>query len=389
MDTEVLIVGAGQAGLALSHHLRRRGVDHVLLERGAVGQRWRDRRQASLTLLTPNWMNLLPGSPPHAEPDGFLARDALIAYLEDYARDAPVLSGVDVQAVRPRRGGGFTVQADRGWWRARQVVLATGDCAVPLRPAVATAAPGGLMPLTADAYVSPEALPAGAILVVGAGPSGQQIALELARAGRDVTLAVGRHARGVRTWRGRDIWWWLEQTGDLHRPVGELRDARAAAASPSLPLSGRGPLDLGVLHAAGVRLAGRLTGFAGGAAQFDDGLPARAAEADRRLRRILAKLEAWRSADDVDAAALDADEPAPLALPPGPAELPLRRSGAAAIIWATGYRRADPPAPPGVPLLGAKFLRRRSSHLLGGVGRDAAELAAELAHPRRGATASL
>src|SRR5215213_10898597 len=147
MDTEVLIVGAGQASLALSHHLRDRRVDHVLLERGAVGQRWRERRQASLTLLTPNWMNLLPGSPPHAEPDGFLGRDAVIAYLEDYAREAPVLGGVDVQAVRRRRDGGFTVQADRGWWRARQVVLATGDCAVPLQPAAAAAAPGDLMSL--------------------------------------------------------------------------------------------------------------------------------------------------------------------------------------------------------------------------------------------------
>src|SRR4051812_788677 len=196
MMTETVIVGAGHAGLTLSRLLAFTGRDHVVLERGQVAERWRSERWDSLRLITPNRMSRLAGGPAHPDPDGYLSRDEVVAQLERYARSfrAPLRPHTEVLRVRARAGG-FGVETDRGTWTARNVVVATGWCNVPRLPALANELPDGVLGLHASRYRAPEALPGGGVLVVGAGPSGQQIALELARAGRAVTIAVGRHSR--------------------------------------------------------------------------------------------------------------------------------------------------------------------------------------------------
>jgi putative flavoprotein involved in K+ transport len=389
-STDTVVVGAGQAGLALSYHLVRAGHAHVVLERGRVAQRWRDRR-GTRALLTPNWLNRLPGSPPHEDEDGFLAVERLASYLQEHAASfgAPVEERTTVLSVE-RRGGGFLVQTSRGSWTARSVVVATGECELPAIPSIATALPPTVEQLHTAAYRSPEALPPGGVLVVGAGPSGQQIGLELARAGRTVTISVGRHARMPRRYRGRDVWRWLAEIGELDRTVDELHDVAAAKRSPSLPLSGVGggeELGLDVLRAAGVRLTGRLRGFTGSHALFDDDLAANVAEAQARLQRVLAQI-------DARAGAAPPQVVAPVAAPLAPAVIDLADEGISTVIWATGYRRAYPwlripvldangeivhrrgvTSVPGLYALGLRLQWTRSSHFIGGVGDDAAYLA--------------
>ena len=387
MRIDTLIVGAGQAGLALSHHLTQAGHEHVLVERGRLGQRWHERWD-SLTLLSPNWMNRLPGGERHANGDGFLDRAGFIAYLETYARsfDAPVIEGVDVTSVEWRRPG-FHVVTGAGDWLARNVVVATGDADVPHVP---FASPPGLRSLHAVEYRRPDLVPAGRVLVVGGGATGQQLAAELRASGRDVLLSVGRHSRAPRVYRDRDIFEWLHLLGDFDRTVGELPDLEAAKRVPLFPLSGaNGGEDLGLerLQGLGVEIAGRLTRFEGTRALFADDLAQNVAKAHQRLQRLLARIDAHPLAKGTDAEAV-----APLVLPPGPQALDARTLGA--VVWATGYRRAYPwlrvpvldeageivhtrgvTRVPGLYVLGLAYQYRRSSHFIGGVGTDAAFLA--------------
>ena len=242
--TGTIIIGAGQAGLALSRYLSGARHEHVLLERGRVGERWRSERWDSLALLTPNRFSELPGFVPHAEPDGFLSRDAFVGYLEEYARSfsAPVLEGVSVLQVAQAPRGGFRVGTDSGAWNADNVVLATGYADEPLVPAVAAAAPDGLIQLHSSRYRSPGRMPPGGVLIVGAGPSGQQLAAELRRTGRRVVLAVGRHARMPRRYRGHDIWHWLTEMGSLEHTLADVphERERVAVAEPGAERRRRG-----------------------------------------------------------------------------------------------------------------------------------------------------
>ncbi len=395
--TQTAIIGAGQAGLALSRQLTDAGHEHVLLERGRIGERWRSQRWDSLVLLTPNWLNVLPGAPGHEHSDGFLAREQVVSYLEAYARSfgAPVEEGVAVEAVEPTRNG-FRVRTDRGAWLAANVVVATGDAADPHVPAEAAAAPARLAQLHARDYRSPDALPDGGVLVVGAGASGQQIALELARAGRAVVLAVGRHARMPRRYRDRDIWFWLDAVGNLDETIDDVPEPGAARRAPSLALTGTNggeELDLGRLSDLGVGVAGRLRGFDAGRVMFARDLESDVDDSDQRMRRGLARI------DQYVAAALGAHapqaEPVPqLTLPPSPGSVDLRAERIETILWATGYRRSYPwlrvpvldeageivhrrgvTRVDGVFVLGLRFQYRRKSHFIGGVGEDAAYLA--------------
>ncbi len=381
---ETLIVGAGQAGLALSHHLSAAGREHVLLERGRVGQRWHERWD-SLTLLSPNWMNRLPGEPEPVDRDGFLPLAAFVAHLEAYARSfaAPVAEGVEVERVA-REGDGFRVDTTSGPWRARSLVIATGDAADPHVP---LAVPSGLLSLHSSEYRRPPQVPEGRVIVVGAGTSGQQLALELQQAGRDVVLAVGRHSRAPRRYRGRDIFEWADLLGDFDRTIDEMPDVEAAKRVPLFPLSGANAgEDLGLdrLAAAGVVVTGRLMGFDGRRAVFADDLAANVAGADRRLRRLLRRIDANPLAEGSEPETLR-----DVVLPSGPRTLDLRE--VAAIVWATGFRRTYPwlgvpgvldgrgeivqrrgaTRAAGLYVLGLAFQYRRNSHFIGGVGRDA------------------
>jgi putative flavoprotein involved in K+ transport len=391
---DTLVVGAGQAGLSLSRYLTRAGHEHVLLDRGRVGQRWRERWE-TLSLLSPNWLNRLPGGDPHADPDGFLDRARFVTYLEGYAGSfgAPVHEGVAVHRVE-RRGPGFRVVTNEGEWHARQVVVATGACDVPYVP---LAAPSGVVALHTAGFRRPEQLPGGPVLVVGAGASGQQLALDLRRAGRDVVLAAGRHSRAHRRYRGRDIFEWLRILGDLDRTVDEMPDPDAARRVPSFPLSGANggeEIGLDVLAAHGVTVAGRLAGFDGTRAVFADSLPQDVAKATSRLEKLRARIDAHELA-----AGAEPEPLRPVLLGRGPRSLETSTLGA--VVWATGYRRAYPwlrvpgalaadgelphgrgvTRVPGLYVLGLEYHYRRSSHFIGGVGRDAAALATLVTRP--------
>jgi putative flavoprotein involved in K+ transport len=367
-----------------------------VLERGRIGERWRSERWDSLHMLTPNSLNRLDGAPGHADPEGFLARDGFVDYLEQYASTfgMPVREHVDVSSVERHRGR-FRVRTDSGEWRAKQVVVATGDCGVPYRPPAAAAAPRELAQIDAAQYRRPDQLAAGSVLVVGAGPSGLQIAAELRRSGRDVVLAVGRHARGVRRYRGRDIFHWLQRLGDQEHSVDEVPPA--ARRTPGFGLSGQNggeQLDLATLSELGVTLAGRLTGFDGLSASFDDKLVETVARADDRLFALLARIDA-HVADASDAAYVaPAEQVTRVGVGDGPRSLDLRTAGVSTIVWATGYRREYPwlhipvfdaqgeivhtrgvTPVPGLFVLGLRFQSRRTSHTIGGVGRDAQTLA--------------
>ena len=313
-ETKTLIVGAGQAGLALSRYLTAAGHDHVLLERARVGERWRSERWDSLALLSPNWLNSLPGSQPHDDPDAFLSRQGFVDYLDRYARSfaAPVVEGVTVLSAE-QRSGGFRVTTDAGEWHARNVVVATGWADVQKTPGLAASVPDGIAQLHSSAYRSPETLPAGGVLVVGAGPSGAQIALELRRAGRPVVIAVGSHARMPRRYRGRDIWFWLGQIGNLDERTDELADPEAAARAPSLVVSGANGgrmLDLGVLSDHGVIVAGRLDGFDRGRALFANDLAETTGEAERSMRQVLGQIDAH-----IDGSPCAREVPGPVPIP--------------------------------------------------------------------------
>jgi putative flavoprotein involved in K+ transport len=408
---DTVIIGGGQAGLALSRLLTDAGHDHVVLERGRVGERWRSERWDSLALLTPNWANRLPHDDAPDDPDAYPSGSEFVAALQRYARSigAPVHERTTVTAVE-RAGSGFDVQTDRGTWRARNVVVASGDCAVPAVPWFATSAPEPVEQLHASRYRSPASLAPGGVLVVGAGPTGHQIADELARAGRRVVLAVGDHARIVRRYRGRDIWAWLDTLGDLSRSLDDLARDPRSRPRPALPLDGRQggrTIDLGVLAEAGVRIAGRLEGFAGGHALFGSGLGASIADADERLGRLLRRID-----DHIDARA-DAhafpprEHVAPTPVPAPMHALDLATEGISTIVWATGYRRHFPwlrvpevigsdgairqdrgrTVVPGLFALGMRWQYRMTSHQIGGVGADAAFLAEQIAPAGRGRAA--
>jgi putative flavoprotein involved in K+ transport len=408
MRVTVVVVGAGQAGLAMSRHLAVAGLDHVVLERGEVASSWRTERWDSLRLLTPNWMCRLPGNeyegPDH---DGYRTAAETAAWLEAYAcsTGAPVRTRVTVLQVR-RTAGGFEVVTDDGCYFAAAVVVAAGASSDPRVPAVAAELPRRINQLTALRYRSPAQLDAtGDVLVVGASASGIQIADELRRSGRRVTLAVGEHVRLPRTYRGRDIYCWLAAVGQLDERYDEVQDIERARRHASVQLVGnptRMPLDLNVLSAAGVDLVGRLMLVSGAVAQCSGALASLTANADLKQARLLQRIDDFVTEHGLSGEVPEPDRPAPTRLGAVPTEVDLKRF--TTVIWATGYRPSYPWLDPaafdrrgrvahdggvspvsGLYVLGLPFLRRRRSNLIAGVGDDAAELLPHLLEYLHGA----
>jgi putative flavoprotein involved in K+ transport len=402
-EITTVVIGAGHCGLAMSRCLAERSIDHVVLEQGETANSWRTQRWNSFRMLTPNWMTRLPGfSYRGDEPDAFMAAPEVVQLIDEYAAvtAAPVLAHTKVTSVRPCDGG-YLVRTDQDSWQARSVVLASGACTVPVVPALQDAVPADIAMLTPAEYRSPDQLPSGGALVVGASASGIQIAEEIHRSGRAVTLAVGEHVRMPRTYRGLDILWWMDAAGVLDERYDEVPDIVRARALPSMQLIGspnKVTIDLNALTAIGVRLVGRLAGIRDENAQFSGSLRNICALADLKLGRLLDTLDAW---------ALDAgvhgDGPAErFATTKVPSDPPLAidlRSGEIrTIIWATGFRPdlswLDVPvldrkgrvvheggvtAWPGLYLIGMPFLRRRKSSLIDGAASDARDLTAHLA----------
>ena len=392
----VAIVGAGQAGLATSCELTKAGVEHVVLERGRIGQSWRDRWD-SFCLVTPNWTVQLPdGAYDGDDPDGFMPRDEIAAYLERYAAgfDAPVRDGVDVTALED----GFVLHTSAGDLTADAVVAATGAYQKAHRPAAAATLPDDLPRLDLAEYRNERGLPPGPILIVGSGQSGCQIAEELHEAGRDVVLSCGRAPWLPRRFGGHDLMWWLMETGFADASVESLPDPSARLWGNVLATGhGRGhDLHLRTLQARGVTLVGHFVGADGREARFAPDLAESVAWGDERyamIRSLAEKLVVERGL-----------EPAGLTHPgPFDADAPetIDLTGFGAVVFAGGFRpdygswipwahafddlgfpvhdEGASTVVPGLYFVGVHFLRKRKSSLLIGVGEDAAIVANQVA----------
>lgn len=392
---ETLIIGAGQAGLAMSEQLSRRGLPHCLVERGRIAERWHSERWDGLHSNGPAWHDRLPALPiAGTGADDFATRDQLTAYFAAYAAHiaAPVRCGVAVTSLR-RSADGFHARTSNGAIAAGSVVVATGPFQ---RPVVPTLVPegGGIAQLHSSAYRNPAALGPGAVLVVGAGSSGSQIADELRRAGRRVYLSVGRHGRPPRRYRGRDCSWWMDVLGTWAVPARPAGDKHVTIAV-SGAYGGR-TVDFRRLAADGVTLLGRAVSFDDGAMRFADGLAADLAEGDASLLAFLDAADAYAAREGLDLP----EEPAARHVAANPdcvtspvRELDLREAGITQIIWATGYEldhgwlEVDAfdargavvhdrgvTQVPGLYFIGLSWLSCRASSFIFGAAHDAAYL---------------
>lgn len=401
--TDVVIIGAGQAGLALSHRLNRCGIDHVVLDRGAVGQRWRAERWASLHLLTPNWMTRLPGwRYDGTDPDGFMHKDQVVSLLNRYARSfaAPVQEFTTVRDVRQTTTG-FRVLTDAGTWFARSVVVASGACDRPAVPGFSRTLSPRITQVTTTGYVHPDQLEQGGVLVVGGSATGVQLAEEIHNSGRPVTIAIGAHVRLPRRYRGRDIMRWMDGCGMLSDARNPDAPRHRALSQPSLQLIGTNPprdVDLRHLSSIGVRCVSRATNMAGDRVLLDGTLAAEIRAAEDRRNRTLRRIDDFIRSESMSAP--DADHDPEPTVPTGAAltELDLHAEGIRSVLWATGFKRSyDWLSVPvfdqageirqaggitpcsGLYTLGLPFMRRRNSTFIDGVGADATEIATHIA----------
>jgi putative flavoprotein involved in K+ transport len=397
-----VVIGAGHAGLAASRYLTERSIDHVVLERGEVANSWRRERWESLRLFTPNWQSRLPGySYAGVEPDGYMAMPEVVGFISHYAKvcAAPVRTHTTVTAVR-REDSGYHVATTEGDFHCRAVVLATGACNQPHVPSLSQAIPVTIPCFTPFDYRTPEQLPQGGVLVVGASATGVQLAEEINRSGRPVTLSVGEHVRLPRTYRGRDVLWWMDASGVWDQRYDEIDDLPRARRLPSPQLVGmpdRTTLDLNALSSRGIELVGRLSMVRDGQLLFSGGLRHLFALADLKMERLLDSFDDWARETGVDA---DAPErPAPTRAPPSPRlRIDLRRGEIRSVVWATGfrpdYRWLRVPVvdekgnllhdggvvdAPGLYVLGLPVLRRRRSSFIHGADADARDVVTHLA----------
>ena len=398
----VVVVGGGQAGLSMSWHLVRAGVEHVVLERGTACHDWADRRWDAFTLVTPNWQCQLPGYGYDGDdPDGFMTRDQVVAWLRRYpaAFGAPLHEGVSVTALREAAGGGFSVATTAGALTADQVVVATGGYHQPVLPAVSQRLPDDVVQLHSAGYRSPEALPPGAVLVVGSGQSGAQIAEDLHLAGREVHLALGSAPRVARRYRGRDCVAWLHDMGVYDVGIEAHAGGLSKRESTNHYVTGRGggrDIDLRAFARDGMHLHGRLAAVHGPSLRFAPTTAASLDAADAVAESIKDDIDRWVERQGVEAP-LEARY-TPVWRPPGPqdevVDLDLRAAGVTSVVWAVGFRadfrwvqvgvfdgtgapthRRGVTAVPGLSFLGLPWLHTWGSGRFAGVARDAEHLA--------------
>jgi putative flavoprotein involved in K+ transport len=396
---DTLVIGGGQAGVATSAHLQRHGVPHLVLERARIAERWRSERWDSLVANGPAWHDRFPEAEfTGLDPEAFAPKEAVADYFERFARDRslPIRTGIEVTRLA-REGGAFRATTPEGTIAARNVVVATGPFQKPVIPTVVT--DPTIMQLHSNAYRSPEALAAGAVLVVGAGSSGAQIAEELARAGRRVYLSIGPHDRPPRRYRGKDFVWWLGKLGkwDMKAPTPGTEHITIAVSGAY----GGHTMDFRRLAGLGVTLLGRAGHYRDGTLHFADDLATNIANGDRNYLSVLDEADAFVSANGLD---LPEEPQARRLLPlpdcvthPIPA-LNLRREGIGAVIWATGFRldfgwigldlfeadgrprhRDGVTQVPGLYFVGLPWLSCRGSAFIWGAWKDAERLAGLIA----------
>lgn len=400
---DVVIIGAGQSGLATSWFLTRRSIDHVILERGEVANSWRRERWDSMRALTPNWLNRLPGLAYQGDdPDGYMKSAELADFVTSYATitRAPVRTNTTVNRVA-RSGDGYVVVTNRGTWSCRAVVIATGGFNKPVVPAVSSGVPRGIRQLTAMDYRNPAQLDDGGVLVVGASATGLQLADEIHASGRPVTLSVGEHVRLPRMYRGRDIQFWMYASGLLDEGLDDIDDVERVRRLPSPQLVGRpdhSTLDINALAHQGVGVVGRLAGVRDGRAQFSGSLRNVFALADLKMNRLLDSIDVWIDSSDCAVSAEPIERFAPTDTGQDPAlACKLSDDNIRTIVWATGFRPdyawLDVPTfdrkgrlfhnggiatVPGLYVLGLPFLRRRKSSYMHGAEDDARDISEHL-----------
>lgn len=396
--TEVLVVGAGQAGIAASEHLGRAGIPHLVLERARIAERWRSERWDSLVTNGPVWHDRFPGLEfPKTPPDGFAPKEEVVSYLEAYAGKiaAPIRTGVTVVEVSREAGHrGFLVKTTAGDFHAGHIIAATGSFQKPVIPPLVPERPD-LKQLHSAGYRNPASLPPGGVLVVGAGSSGVQIAEELAGSGRHVFLCVGPHDRPPRRYRGRDFVWWLGVLGKWDAAAPNVGTEHVTIAVSGA--HGGHTIDFRRLAASGITLLGQAEGIDGNVMRFKPDLAANIARGDANYLALLDEADAYVKAfgldlpEDPEARIFDA---APQCVTTPILSLDLSKEGIGTIIWATGYvqdygwiklnvfdergrprhqRGASPE--PGLYFLGLPWQSRRGSSFLWGVWHDARHVA--------------
>ena len=406
------MIGGGQAGLGIGYYLRAAGRKFVIFERGRVGETWRTQRWDSFAVNTPNWANCLPGEVyDGAEPDGFYHRDELVDYFEDYVAKLalPVFEGVTVTGVDVI-GGGFRVTCEDAdgvvdTVTATNIVVASGMMQAPKISRMRERFPESLLELHASDYRSPETLPPGAVVVVGAGQSGCQISVDLINAGREVYLCTSKVGRLRRRYRQRDVVDWGEDMGFWNVSVGELPDpAIEFAVQPQVSGVGRfgSTLSLQSMARDGVHLMGRLSDVEDGVLKTDDSLAEHIAFADERSAEFIRMIEDWISSSGVSAEPIEDD---PNDLPAGPevaesgiTELDLEAAGVGSVIWCTGFtaefdwihagvtdengrpiHKRGISSVPGIYFLGFPWLHSRKSGIIHGIDEDARFVAEAIA----------
>ena len=394
---DVVVIGGGQAGLAASWQLTRRGIAHVVLEQHEIAYSWKRERWDSFCLVTPNWQCTLPGHPyAGCDPNGFMPRDEIVRYVEDYAASfaAPVRLGVRVASLRPTDAG-YTMRTSAGTIAARQVVIATGGYHDPIIPACAAALPSAIVQIHSSQYRNPSAMPEGAVLVVGTGQSGCQIAEDLHLVGREVHLCVGSAPRVARRYRGRDVVEWLHLMGYYDMPVEDHPLREGVRDKTNHYVTGRDggrDIDLRARALEGMRLHGRLRDIEDGRISFGDDLARNLDAADAVDAGIKRSIDGW-----IAKAGIEARTEPPYCPPWTPSPEPptdLACSRITSVVWSIGFRmnfawveadvfdtRGTPrhqrgmTAQPGLYFLGLPWLHSWGSGRFSGIARDSEHVA--------------
>ena len=398
--TNTVVVGAGQAGLAMSAHLRDNDIDHVVLERDTIAERWRNARWDSLVMNGPAWHDRFPAREFSSDPDGFPGKDEVTAYFEDFAKqiECPLHCGVEVTDTVALPEGGYQVTTSEGVIHADHVVAATGPFQIPVFPPIVPE--GVVTQIHSFDYHNPEQLEDGAVMVVGAGSSGSQIADELLRSGRDVYLSIGPHDRPPRSYRGKDFVWWLGALGKW-----QMKTPPAGKEHVTIAVSGAyggKTVDFRKFADRGMVLLGMTGAYDNGKLAIADDLVKNIADGDANHLSLLAEADAYVEANGLDLP-LEEDAkiigPDPECLTHPIREIDLNERGIKTIIWATGYVQDfswlkvdafDDSGKPahdrgvakadGIYFLGLPWLSMRGSSFIWGVWEDAKYLASHIAN---------